>query len=273
MEVLQSKQLKCIRICDIVVSMKSGEYMKEPYYMAYEKRYRAVFAAGAERWGHSPSDKVLYDTLGSWVEENDLRGKSIIEYACGEGACGVILSELGCIYHGVDISPSAIEKSKKLLEKYPNATAEILDMVKQSACEKYDAALDCMGFHMLITDNDRNSYLKNAYNSLKDNAPMLFFRESYRQDGTYSGTVNSIDEWIRITGDDYETPQLRQVKNTYDGKVVDVLIPLVPARAKDRNGYIEEFENVGFEVERFAEMNVSEAIPYSATIYVRKVIK
>ena len=89
--------------------------MNEPYYKAYEKRYQAVFSAGAERWGHSPDDAVLYNTLKSWVEENHLQGKSIIEYACGEGACGAILSELGCIYHGVDISPSAIEKSQKIL--------------------------------------------------------------------------------------------------------------------------------------------------------------
>ena len=244
--------------------------MNEPYYKAYEKRYQAAFSAGAERWGHSPDDEVLYNTLKSWVEENNLQGKTIIEYACGEGACGVILSELGCIYHGVDISPSAIEKAKKLLEKYPNATVEVLDMVKESVKEKYDAALDCMGLHMLVTDKDRELYLKNAYNSLKENSPMLFFRESYRKDRTYYGIVNSIEEWEQITGEDYKTLQSRQVKNSGDGGVVEVLVPLLPARAKDKNGYIEELEKVGFDVERFVEMNVSNAIPYSASIYVRK---
>ena len=119
--------------------------MQEAYYMAYEKRYQAVFSAGVERWGHSPDDRVLYNTLRSWVEQNGLQGKKVIEYACGEGACGAILSELGCIYHGVDIAPSAVEKSKKLLEKYPYATVELLDMVKQGVGEKFDAALDCMG--------------------------------------------------------------------------------------------------------------------------------
>ena len=244
--------------------------MNEPYYKAYEKRYQAAFSAGAERWGHSPDDEVLYNTLKSWVEENNLQGKRIIEYACGEGACGVILSELGCIYHGVDISPSAIEKTKKLLEKYPNATVEVLDMVKESVKEKYDAALDCMGFHMLVTDNDRYLYLKNAYNSLKENSPMLFFRESYRESGTYCGVVNSANEWAKITGDDYNTPQLRQVQNAKDGSVVDVYVPLVPARAKDKNGYTEEFENIGFKIEKFVCMEDSTAIPYSASIYVRK---
>lgn len=247
--------------------------MSEPYYMAYEKRYQAVFSAGAERWGHSPDNEVLYNTLKSWVEENNLQGKSIIEYACGEGASGVILSELGCIYHGVDISPSAIEKSKKLLKTYPNATVEVLDMVKESVKKKYDAALDCMGFHMLVTDNDRYLYLKNAYNSLKENSPMLFFRESYRGDGAYYGVVHSVEEWAQITGEDYKTLQARQVKNACNGSVVEVLLPLLPARAKDKNGYIEEFEDIGFNVEKFIEMDVSTAIPHSASIYVRKIIR
>ena len=244
--------------------------MKEPYYKAYEKRYQAVFSAGAERWGHSPDDAVLYNTLKSWVEENNLQGKRIIEYACGEGACGVILSELGCIYHGVDISPSAIEKSKKILEKYSNATVEIFDMVKESVKEKFDAALDCMGLHMLVTDKDKELYLKNAYNSLKENSPMLFFRESYRKEGTYHGVVNSVEEWEQITGEDYKTPQLRQVRNSDNGGVVEVFVPFVPARAKDRSGYIKEFESIGFDVEKFIEMDASTAIPFSASIYIRK---
>lgn len=244
--------------------------MSEPYYMAYEKRYQAVFSAGAERWGHSPDDAVLYNNLKSWVEENNLQGKSVIEYACGEGACGVILSELGCIYHGVDISPSAIEKCKKLLEPYPNATVEVLDMVKESVKGKFDAALDCMGFHMLITDDDRMNYLHNAYKALKDNSPMLFFRESYRQDGTYHGAVNSLEDWAQITGEDYKTLQPRQVRNSCDGSMVEVFVPLLPARAKDRDGYIEELEYAGFDVEKFIEMNVSTAIPHSVSIFVRK---
>jgi hypothetical protein len=48
--------------------------MNEPYYKAYEKRYQTVFSAGAKRWGHSPDDEVLYNTLKLWVEENNLQG-------------------------------------------------------------------------------------------------------------------------------------------------------------------------------------------------------
>lgn len=84
----------------------------KPYYSVYEKRYKTVYEAGAERWGHSPDNKELYDTLKAWVEDNHLKGKSIVEFACGEGASGVILSKLGCRYTGFDISPSAVKKGE-----------------------------------------------------------------------------------------------------------------------------------------------------------------
>ena len=244
----------------------------KPYYLAYEDRYKRVFKAGAERWGHSPDDKILFSTLKKWVDENKLVGKKVIEFACGEGACGVILSKLGCYYHGVDIAPSAVQKTREALKEFPNVKVEILDMVKESVHEKYDAALDCMGFHMLVTDNDRKAYLKNAYNSLKSKGSMLFFRESYRNDNNresiYKGIVNSFEEWVGITGDDYETPSLRRA-NMGAGDV-EVMVPLVPARANDKNGYIHEMQSAGFIMEDFVEMESSNEIQYSASIYVRK---
>lgn len=244
--------------------------MEEQYYTAYEKRYKAVYSVGAERWGNSPEDDGMYNLLKNWVEENDLKGKRVIEYACGEGACGVILSKLGCVYHGVDISPSAIEKSNKLLEEYPNAKCGVLDMVAECVKESYDAALDCMGLHMMVTDTDRKSYLRNACNSLNDGAPMLLLRESYRKEGVYCGSVNSIEEWVQITGEDYTTPQLRQVRNAKDGNNIEILLPTLPARAKDKNGYIKEVEEAGFAVEKFVEMDVTNGIVTSANIYIRK---
>lgn len=246
--------------------------MKEPYYTAYEKRYRAVFEAGATSWGHSPSDPVLYEALKTWVEENGLQGKKVVEFACGEGACGVILSELGCMYQGYDISPTAIGTAKRKLSSFPNASVDVLDMATEKASGVFDAALDCMGLHMLVTDKDRASYLKNAREALRDRAPMLFFREAYRNglggDSAYKGSVRSFDEWKIISGCDYETPQIRTAKT--ENGTVEVSIPLVPARAKDKEDYIAEMEAVGFIVEDFIEMSDSDAIPLSASIFVRK---
>lgn len=244
----------------------------KPYYSVYEKRYKAAYEAGAERWGHSPEDEELYAALKAWVEDNHLKGKSIVEFACGEGASGVILSELGCRYTGFDISPSAVKKANDLLKNFPNARVNILDMVKQRPTGTYDAALDCMGLHMLVTDGDRQAYLKNAFLSLKDNAPMLFYKEAYRddehKDQIVKSRVGSYEEWLNITGDDYNTPFARKV-DTANGEL-EVMLPLVPARGNDRSGYMNEMSLAGFTVERFIEMNPSKSIQYSANIYVRK---
>lgn len=240
---------------------------KKPYYLAYEERYQKVYEAGADRWGYSPDDDGLISTLARWVEEHQLKGKRIIEFACGEGASGVILSQLGCIYHGVDIAPSAIAMARTALESYPNATVSLLDMVRQQAGGTYDAALDVMGFHMLVTDRDRADYLKNAFACLRCGAPMLFFNESYRDDA-FEGEVNSIEQWIAFHNLDLETPERRAAK--CNGKEVEVYIPILAARSRTRSGYELEMALAGFVMDRFQIMEANENIHYSASIYVHK---
>jgi hypothetical protein len=52
--------------------------------------------------------------------------------------------------------------------------------------------------------------------------------------------------------------------------MMEIFVPLLPARAKDKKQYVDELNKIGFYIEKFIEMNVSNAIPYSASIYVRK---
>lgn len=239
----------------------------KPYYMAYESRYQKVFEAGAKWWGHSPDNEDLVSALTEWVDKYQLKGKKVVEFACGEGASGVILSRLGCIYQGFDIAPTAVEKARAELRNFPQARVSLLDMVSQQAGDIYDGSLDSMGFHMLVTDSDRASYLKNANASLKSGAPMLFYRECYRSDA-YQGKVETFEEWVKITGSDYTTPDKRIAK--YNGREVEVYIPLVPARANTRAGYEHEMKAAGFVTDDFREMDINDQNPYSASIYVRK---
>lgn len=238
----------------------------KPYYHAYEDRYRRVFEAGIPLWGNSPDDPVLVDALTAWVEENDLVGKTVADFACGEGGVGVILSRLGCRWRGFDVAPTAVAAARRRLAPYPDAVVTRLDMIREDAAEPetFDAAIDCMGLHMLLTDCDRASYLSRACRVLKPGAPMLFFREAYRENA-YRGAVSSFAQWKEITGEDYDTPQLRS-----SGDGASVMIPLVPARARCREDYIAEMTAAGFSVERFVEMDRSEAIVFSASLYVRK---
>ena len=239
----------------------------EPYYLAYEHRYQKAYEAGMERWGHSPEDESLLEALTKWVDAHRLQGKRIIEFACGEGACGEILSRLGCVYHGVDIAPTGLETARRALAPWPDATVSLLDMVNDRIPGTYDAALDCMGFHMLVTDSDRQKYLRNAFSCLEPGAPMLFFRESYRRDA-YAGTVDSYEQWQAISGSDYAIP--RKMTSVHNGCGIEVDIPLVAARARRKSGYIKEMTDTGFVVDSFVKMKTDMQINSSASIYVHK---
>jgi cyclopropane fatty-acyl-phospholipid synthase-like methyltransferase len=199
------------------------------------------------------------------VNRHNLKGKRVIEFACGEGASAVILSQLGCVYHGIDIAPSAVEKTKIAIEGFTTASVALMDMVNETVNGVFDVAIDIMGYHMLITDNDRHKYLSNVYSVLINGAPVLFYKESYRSNA-FEGVVNSFEEWLEITGDDYVTPQLRRVLDSD----ISVNIPLVPGRAQTKDGYVKELTCAGFVIDGFKEMETNQQNPHSATIWVHK---
>ena len=55
-----------------------------------------------------------------------------------------------------------------------------------------------MGFHILITDQDRMQYLNNVYQCLAPGGPMLLYRQAYRADA-YEGPVDSYEQWTELT--------------------------------------------------------------------------
>lgn len=239
----------------------------QPYYLAYEERYQKVYEAGAERWGYSPEDGELNALLTDWVERHSLEGKRIIEFACGEGGAGVILSRLGCVYQGMDIAPSAVEKARKSLQDYPNARVSLHDMVRNPVQEAYDAALDVSGFHMLITDADRTKYLDNVFTCLLPGAPVLFAHECYRKDA-YEGQVESFDQWIRMNNIDLITPEKRSA--SWNGSEIEVYIPQLAARSRTERGYSLEFGQAGFFIDRFHVLDSNIPISYAASIHAHK---
>lgn len=235
----------------------------EKYYEKYEQRYKAVYAAGADQWGYTPDDAKLNAELETWVDTHSLRGKKVLELCCGEGGAGVILSRLGCGYHGIDLALSALNTAKRLLAPYPSASVERLDLATETIQGSFDAALDVMGFHMLLTDKDRAAYLRNVCQALKPGAPMLFFNEAYSANG-YEGTVDSYEQWLEITGEDYVGAVKKYAKK--GSEKVEVMIPRMPGRYKRESGYRQELEAAGFIVDEFRIEN-----DWRASIFVHKV--
>lgn len=220
----------------------------EQYYKKYEQRYQAVYAAGADMWGYVPENEDLNKILAEWVERQNLTGRTVLETCCGEGGAGVILSKLGCKYRGVDIAPSALKTAERLLVPYENASVALVDLVEDELQGQYDAAFDAMGFHMLLTDCDRKAYLENVYRALKPGAPMLFFRESYREN-EYEGEVNSYEHWLEIAGEDFVGSVKKYAKKGTEK--VEVMIPRMPGRQRNERGYRKELEAAGFIVDDF----------------------
>jgi len=234
------------------------------YHLLYEHRYQKAYAAGADYWGHTPDDDELADVLTAWVERHNLKGKRIIEFFCGEGAAGVILSKIGCIYHGIDISPTATHKAKNSLKNYPDAKVTALNVVTGKIDGIYDAALDVMGFHMLVSDPDRKAYLKNAFSCLKNDAPMLFFREQCEENAN-DNFIESYDEWLTVSGHDYTTSRDMNFKK--DGIAVQVQLPCVPGRSKTKTGYVSELTEAGFVIDSIIDMELNGKCGESISIY------
>lgn len=241
--------------------------MNKRYYEAYEGRYQAVQSVSKDLfWGHSPEDKELIAHLSGWVQKHDLKGKRIVEFCCGEGGSGAVLASLGCSYQGYDIASSAISKAKVTLKDYPEAQAEVRNLVTAALPENtFDAALDVMGFHMLVVDSDRKAYLTNMFRTLRPGAPAFFFHQLYRRE-IYRGPVESFEDWKKISGSDYSTPEEREIGDT--GKTV--MIPLVPGRARNKEDYIAELEAAGFIVDSFMEMGENHKAPFSCSFHVHK---
>jgi len=237
------------------------------YHLSYETRYQKAYEAGADYWGHTPSDDELTEKLTEWVNQNNLKGKRVIEFFCGEGAAGVILSKLGCVYHGVDISPSALQKARDSLTNYPNATVAELNVVSGKIDGLYDAALDVMGFHMLVTDPDRKGYLLNAFSCLKNGSHMFFFREQCEENAN-DDYVASFDEWLAVSKHDYTTSRDMNFKK--DGEAIKIQLPCVPGRAKTKVGYAKELADVGFVVDSIVEMELNGKCGESVSIYAHK---
>lgn len=241
--------------------------MDKTYYKSYEERYKKVYEAGIELWGNSRNDEELVRVLSEWVNKNNLVGKKIVEFACGEGEIGVVLSSMGCHYQGYDIAPSAVAKASEKLSGYPNASVTLRDLVIEPIDEKFDALLDVMGLHMMVTDSDRKAYLTNGYNCLKADAPFLFYRQSAKEDA-YDGVIDSIEQYVEILECDYVTPGKREV--IQDGETIEVHIPLVPARARNLEGYLKEFSDIGFHIDEITDLAPNQAIYKSAAIYGHK---
>ena len=229
--------------------MRPGK--EEPYYMAYDKRYRSAYEQGADCWASPSEIEEIQNKVGKYVKKFQLVGRKVVEFGCGEGMAGLEFARLGCIYQGYDIAPAAIEKATILLSEYSHAKACLHNVVLGDfPKEAFDAGIDIGCLHMLIADSDRKKYLRNIYRCLISGAPMYFVQLGYRDD-IYDGEVTSYEQWLQSTGEDVDTPQKREALK--DGKDLPVMLPCIAARPRTERGYREELTEAGFKIVEFTK--------------------
>lgn len=224
-----------------------------PYYLAYDQRYRRVYAQGVEFWTAHPDEiRETTESLDAFLREGCSADPLVLECGCGEGHLAVHLIEQGFRYIGVDISPTAIDKARKRVAQC-TARVEPVFKVADSTGMNFiqDASIDILvdnyHFHMLVTDGDRQRYLGEAHRVLR-NGGRAYLRENLQSEGAI-GPVANHEDYLEKTWPDLATEEDREAWQ--DGKVVQIRLPRVPARANSREGYVAELEAARFQVQLF----------------------
>lgn len=62
-------------------------------------------------------------------------GKSVLDAGCGYGHFASVFEALGCSYHGVDVSPEAVEVAQS---RNPNCTFSVGDLADLDVCDRFD---------------------------------------------------------------------------------------------------------------------------------------
>jgi SAM-dependent methyltransferase len=57
----------------------------------------------------------LYPYLKGYVDRFDLSGRAVLEIGLGYGTLGQYIAERGAVYHGLDIAPAAVERTRHRL--------------------------------------------------------------------------------------------------------------------------------------------------------------
>ncbi|MFC1707494.1 class I SAM-dependent methyltransferase [Planctomycetota bacterium] len=241
----------------------------KPYYTAYDKRYRAVYAQGVRYWTAAPQElRSVESQAAGFLAQTGLSatdGPHIVEFGCGEGFVGALLAKQGYRYTGLDVSDSAAEKARQRLAPHHERTqilvANVLDQSVLPAAA-FDAGIDVSCLHMLVVDADRHRYLQNAFNALKPGAFMLLCNVLHSS-SVPPDPVESFEAWLSLSRTDVDTAEDREA--WVDGAPVTVRLPRIAARPRTLDQYRAELEKAGF---RFVEGGHSD--PGFVTLTVQK---
>lgn len=227
--------------------------------LAYDERYKKVYEAEGIFW----NKHVPHQTLLEFAAKLP-KGSTCIDCGCGEGHEARALANLGHRVMGIDLSPTVIERNKKMT---PHLAIEFLvgDVtdLKSLGIEDavFDLALDIGCLHMMNATIDRISHLKEIKRVLKPGG-FLYLQNGLRpNDGP--GHIRASNEKEIFSTYNQEQRKARKII-THQGEK-ELLLPVLPCKLLSLGEYISELTGIGFSI-LFSERGGGANMDFEAVI-------
>lgn len=138
--------------------------MEQKYYEAYDDRYKTVHAKGVS-WSSNISTPIVMEVIRKYgIDKNH----ALLEIGCGEGRDSSAVLENGYPLMATDVSAEAIAYCKRRFPQYANHF-RILNCLSSELGAKFDFIFAVAVIHMLVPDEDRNSFYRFVYDHLNEN--------------------------------------------------------------------------------------------------------
>lgn len=131
------------------------------YYEAYDDRYKQVHKESLT-WFSDSNSKIVIDTINHYFNNRKI---NILEIGCGEGRDANFLLKEGFNVLATDISSTAINYCKKTYHEKAECF-QVLNCLTDRLQMKFDFIYAVAVIHMLVKDDDRQSFYEFIYNQL-----------------------------------------------------------------------------------------------------------
>ena len=138
--------------------------MQRRYYEAYDDRYRQIHSQSLQ-WFHDEPSPIVKKTV---LKYGITKVHSILEIGCGEGRAAAPLLEEGYRLTATDISTEAVRYCCERWPRYAD-NFRILDCIRDTHDATYDFIYAVAVLHMLVLDQDRDTFCRFFSDHLRDN--------------------------------------------------------------------------------------------------------
>lgn len=142
------------------------------YLNIHDNRYKKLRSQNKPGWDGDETPIFLGESLciiEKAISKYNIKIPSkLLELGCGNGCLTIALNKIGFECWGIDIAPSAIDWAKEIAKKEKRDIDYTIGNVLNLPYPDnfFDIAIDGHCFHCII-DNDRKSFLNEAYRVLK----------------------------------------------------------------------------------------------------------